>query len=96
MVFTFGLLTMPTQHPDKCCHFRNPWNKEAWQHQNLLLHSTLSTNEFTDEGKALDYHAMKLLDECLVVLVGNMIIEDVVSNYWTRINNFDGFKVCLN
>lgn len=64
--------------------------EESWQPHDFLPDSSLSSDEFTDQVKALRERTKDLPDDYLVVLVGDMITEEQLPVFLTWINKHDG------
>ncbi|GAU45712.1 hypothetical protein TSUD_400930 [Trifolium subterraneum] len=66
--------------------------EECWQPRDLLPDSSLSSDEFTDQVKALRDRTAELPNDYLVVLVGDMITEESLPTYQSWLNRQDGIR----
>lgn len=66
--------------------------EQSWQPQNFLPDSSLPSDEFTDQVKALRDRTAGLPDEYFVVLVGDLITEDGLPMYHTLLNSTEGIR----
>lgn len=66
--------------------------ESCWQPQNFVPDSSLPSDEFADQVKALRDRTAELPDEYFVILVGDMITEEALPTYQTMINTLDGVK----
>ncbi|MED6209215.1 Stearoyl-[acyl-carrier-protein] 9-desaturase 6, chloroplastic [Stylosanthes scabra] len=64
--------------------------EQSWQPFDFLPDSSLPAEDFINKVRALKDRTAELPDDYLVVLVGNMITEDALPTYQTRINQLDG------
>lgn len=63
--------------------------EKSWQPNDFLPDSSLSSEEFVDQVKALRARTKELPDDYLVVLVGDMITEEALPTYQTWMNQHD-------
>ncbi|CAK9145728.1 unnamed protein product [Ilex paraguariensis] len=64
----------------------------CWQPNEFLPDPSQSSDDFTDEVRALRDRTAALPDEYFVVLVGDLITEDALPTYQTMINTLDGVR----
>ncbi|MED6163212.1 Stearoyl-[acyl-carrier-protein] 9-desaturase 6, chloroplastic [Stylosanthes scabra] len=64
--------------------------EKSWQPRDFLPDSSLPVEDFNNKVRALRERAIELPDDYLVVLVGDMITEDALPTYQTRLNQLDG------
>jgi len=64
--------------------------EECWQPHDLLPDSSLPSDEFIDQVKALRNRTVELPDDYFVVLVGDMITEEALPTYQSWFNRLDG------
>ncbi|KAD3067296.1 hypothetical protein E3N88_35176 [Mikania micrantha] len=104
-IFTRHHATTHSMPPEKLEVFKflEPWVAETihpflkptykcWQPSDFLPNSSQSCDQFAAEVKTLRDLSANLPDDCLVVLVGNMITEDALPTYETAMNTFDGVR----
>ncbi|KAI7728596.1 hypothetical protein M8C21_014258, partial [Ambrosia artemisiifolia] len=65
---------------------------KCWQPSDFLPNSSQTTDQFVAEVQTLRDQSANLPDDCLVVLIGNMITEDALPTYETVFNTFDGVR----
>ncbi|KAK7282643.1 hypothetical protein RIF29_11583 [Crotalaria pallida] len=66
--------------------------EKSWQPQDMLPDSSLPSDEFIDQVRALQDRTAQLPDDYLVVLVGAMITEEALPTYQTWFNQLDGVE----
>ncbi|KAK7282641.1 hypothetical protein RIF29_11581 [Crotalaria pallida] len=66
--------------------------EESWQPHDMLPDSSLPSDEFIDQVRALRNRMAQLPDDYLVVLVGAMITEEALPTYQTWFNQHDGIE----
>lgn len=64
--------------------------EECWQPHDLLPDSSLPSDEFIDQVKALRDRTAELPNDYFVVLVGDMITEEALPTYQSWFNRLDG------
>ncbi|KAL8130570.1 hypothetical protein V2J09_019725 [Rumex salicifolius] len=70
--------------------------EESWQPQDYLPDSSLPSDEFAEEVRALQERTAELPDDYLVVLVGDMITEDALPTYHSLVSTTHGFVTDSN
>ena len=64
--------------------------EKCWQPQHFLPDPT--SDGFFEQVEELRERAKEIPDDCLVVLVGDMITEEALPTYQSMFNTHDGFK----
>ncbi|QHO51862.1 hypothetical protein HN51_020988 [Arachis hypogaea] len=64
--------------------------EQSWQPLDFLPDSSLPDEDFNDKLRALRDRTAELPDDYFVVLVGDMITEEALPTYQTRLNQLDG------